>query len=209
MDDLLWLRQSGLEAEILKYAAAGGLILGVCGGYQMLGEQLFNPEKLEGDTEYLRGIGLLPVDTTFTADKSRTRVQGTVACEPFAGVRIDSYEIHMGRSEVHGDPFCVLDQPDSESDARTEGCTAPRTDGCHKGNVYGTYLHGLFDTGEMTEALIGVLAKAKGIDPGAFEGHSHEEYVQQHYDILADAARKALDIDKIYEIMEKYDINVD
>ena len=209
MDDLLWLRQSGLEAEILKYAAAGGLILGVCGGYQMLGEQLFNPDKLEGDTEYLRGIGLLPVDTTFTADKSRTRVQGTVACEPFAGVRIDSYEIHMGRSEVHGDPFCVLDQPGSESDALTGEGAAPRTDGCHKGNVYGTYLHGLFDTGEMTEALIGVLAKAKGIDPGAFEGYSHEEYVQQQYDILADAARKALDIDKIYEIMEKYDINVD
>ena len=91
----------------------------------------------------------------------------------------------------------------ASSDLTGEGA-APRTDGCHKGNVYGTYLHGLFDTGEMTEALIGVLAKAKGIDPGAFEGYSHEEYVQQQYDILADAARKALDVDKIYEIMERY-----
>lgn len=194
MDDLLWLRQSGLEAEILKYAAAGGLVLGVCGGYQMLGEQLFNPEKLEGSTEYLRGMGLLPVDTTFTADKSRTRVQGTVAAEPFAGVHIDSYEIHMGRSDVHGDPFCKLDNG--------------LTDGCHKENVYGTYLHGLFDTGEMTEALISHLARAKGLDPSTFEAYSHEEYVQQQYDILADAARKALDMDKIYAIMDRYDINM-
>lgn len=203
MDDLLWLRQSGLEAEILKYASSGGaggtggLVLGVCGGYQMLGQQLFNPEKLEGETEYLRGMGLLPVDTTFTADKSRTRVQGTVVCKPFQGVRVDSYEIHMGRSEVHGEPFCKLDGQGSDGESVL-------TDGCHKGNVYGTYLHGLFDTGEMTEALIGHLAKAKGLDPDSFEAYSHEEYVQKQYDILADAARKALDMDKIYAIMDEY-----
>ncbi|MDO4870207.1 MAG: cobyric acid synthase [Bacillota bacterium] len=191
MDDLLWLRQSGLEAEILKFAAAGGMILGVCGGYQMLGEQLFNPQLLEGRTEYLRGMGLLPVETTFTADKSRTRVQGTVQASPFTGVRIDSYEIHMGRSDVHGEAFCMLDNG--------------KTDGCRQGNVYGTYLHGLFDTGEMTEALIGVLARSKGLDPDSFEAYSHDEYVQQQYDILADAVRKALDMNKIYEIMEKYE----
>ena len=193
MDDLLWLRQSGLEAEILKYASSGGLILGVCGGYQMLGEQLFNPERIEGDTEYLRGLGLLPVDTTFTAEKSRTRVRGTVQAAPFEGVRIDSYEIHMGRSDVRGDPFCRLDNG--------------MTDGCHSGSVYGTYLHGLFDTGEMTEALIGHLAKAKALDPDSFEACSHKEYVRRQYDILADAARKALDMDRIYEIMDRYPLH--
>ena len=192
MDDLLWLRQCGLEAEILKYASKGGLVLGVCGGYQMLGEQLFNPQRLEGDTEYLRGLGLLPVDTTFTAEKSRTRVQGIVQAEPFKGLHLDAYEIHMGVSTVRGDSFCSLDNG--------------KMDGCHQGNVYGTYLHGLFDTGELTEALIRHLAERKGIDPGSIQTISHETYVQQQYDILADGVRKALDMEKIYEIMDRYEI---
>lgn len=192
MDDLLWLRQCGLEAEILKYASAGKPVLGVCGGYQMLGEQLFNPQRLEGDTEYLRGMGLLPVDTTFTAEKSRTRVEGTVQAEPFEGLRLDAYEIHMGVSEVHGDPFCLLDNG--------------KIDGCHQGNVYGTYLHGLFDTGELTEALIRHLAQLKGLDPGSIETVSRDVYVQQQYDILAEGVRRSLDMEKIYEIMDRYEI---
>ncbi len=192
MDDLLWLRQNGLEAEILKYASAGGLVLGVCGGYQMLGQQLFNPERLEGDTEYLRGMGMLPVDTTFTPQKSRTRVQGTVQAAPFEGIRLDSYEIHMGVSQVHGDPFCALDG----------GSFA----GCHAGNVYGTYLHGLFDTGSLAEALIRHLAERKGLDPGKIEVIPHETYVQQQYDKLAEGVRAALDMEKIYEIMDRYEI---
>ena len=191
MDDLKWLRQCGLEAAILKHAAAGGLVLGVCGGYQMLGENLYNPEKLEGETEYLHGLGLLPVDTTFTAQKSRTRVQGTVQSAPFEGIRLDSYEIHMGVSEVRGEAFCALDNG--------------KTDGCHQDNVYGTYLHGLFDTGELTEALIRHLAQRKGLDPGSIEVIPHETYVQQQYDILADGVRKALDMEKIYEIMDRYE----
>ena len=192
MDDLLWLRQSGLEASILKYAAAGNPVLGVCGGYQMLGEQLFNPDRLEGETEYLKGMGLLPVDTVFTADKSRTRVQGTVQAPPFAGARLDGYEIHMGVSTVHGDPFCSLSNG--------------KEDGCCKGNVFGTYLHGLFDTGELTEVLIKWLAESKGLDPGEMQIIPHETYVQQQYDKLAEGVRKALDVDKIYEIMDRYEI---
>ena len=191
MDDLLWLRQCGLEAEILKFASSGKPVLGVCGGYQMLGEELYNPEKLEGDTEHLHGMGLLPVETTFTADKSRTRVQGTVQSEPFQGVRLDAYEIHMGVSTVHGEPFCALDDG--------------KLDGCHQGNVYGTYLHGLFDTGELTESLIRWLASCKGLDPGSITTTTHEEYVQQQYDILADEVRKALDMDTLYEILNRYE----
>ena len=196
MDDLLWMRQNGLEASILKHAAAGKPVLGVCGGYQMLGEQLFNPDHYEGKTEYLKGMGLLPVDTVFTADKSRTRVQGTVQATQFAGVQLDGYEIHMGVSTVKGDPFCEL----------TDGTTDGKTDGCVRGNVFGTYLHGLFDTGELTETLIRWLAQRKGIDPGEMQIIPHEVYVQQQYDILAEGVRKVLDIDKIYEIMDRYEI---
>ena len=192
MDDLIWLRSSGMEALILKAASAGKPILGVCGGYQMLGEHLYNPEQLEGKTEYLRGMGLLPVETTFTPAKSRTRVTGTVQAAPFEGVRLDAYEIHMGVSEVRGEPFCALDNG--------------KVDGCHKDNVYGTYLHGLFDTGTLAEELIRQLAARKGMDPGKIQIIPHEVYVQQQYDILADGVRKALDMDRIYEIMDRYEI---
>ena len=73
--------------------------------------------------------------------------------------------------------------------------------------MFGTYLHGLFDTGELTEVLIRWLAQRKGIDPGEMEIIPHETYVQQQYDILADGVRKVLDMDKIYEIMDRYEIN--
>ena len=82
-----------------------------------------------------------------------------------------------------------------------------KDDGCCKGNVFGTYLHGLFDTGELTEALIRWLAQNKGLDPGEMEIIPHEIYVQQQYDILADGVRKVLDMDKIYEIMDRYEIS--
>ena len=108
----------------------------------------------------------------------------------------EGYEIHMGVSTVKGDPFCEL----------TDGTTDRKTDGCVRGNVFGTYLHGLFDTGELTETLIRWLAQRKGIDPGEMTIIPHETYVQQQYDILADGVRKVLDMDKIYEIMGRYEI---
>lgn len=158
----------------------------------MLGQHLFDPQKLEGSTEYLRGMGLLPVETTFTAEKTRTRVKGTVQAAPFQGIVLDGYEIHMGISQVKGEPFCTLDNG--------------HADGCHAGNVYGTYLHGLFDTGRLAEAMIRELARRKGLDPGKIEIMPHEEYVQQQYDILADGVRRALDMEKVYEIMDRYEI---
>ena len=94
MEDLLWLRQSGMEAVILKAAAADTPVLGVCGGYQMLGCTLRDPNGTEGGTpgRVLRGLGLLPIDTTFTEEKTRTRVQATVLPDSLAGAQLDGYE---------------------------------------------------------------------------------------------------------------------
>ena len=195
--DLLWLRQSGLESEILKFASGGGPVLGVCGGYQMLGMTLKDPDGNEGDVPSLKGMGLLPVDTLFTADKSRTRVSGRVIWSEedgedeigtlLDGLSIEGYEIHMGVTDVHGKAFCRLDNG--------------KTDGCHEGNVMGTYLHGLFDTGELAEGIITWLCRRKGIDPGDLHVIPHEVYVQQQYDILADNVRKSLNMDLIYDIV--------
>ena len=96
--------ESGLEAAILKLAAAGVPVLGICGGYQMLGRSLSDPDGVEGGKPgaVCRGLGLLPAETVFCAQKTRTRVQGTALAGPFAGAALDGYEIHMGATRVDG-----------------------------------------------------------------------------------------------------------
>ena len=190
LDDLVWLRENGLEAAILKLAAAGVPVMGICGGYQMLGRTLSDPEGTEGGVPgaVVRGLGLLPVDTVFCAQKTRTRVEARALAGPFAGARLEGYEIHMGRTQVDGEPFCRLE------DGRAEGCAA--------GHVYGTYLHGLFDTGESTARLADLLCKTKGIDPAGAAPLSHRAFQEREFDRLAEEVRAALDMDAIYRMME-------
>ena len=188
VDDLLWLRQSGLEAAILKLAERGTPILGVCGGYQMLGQQLDDPTGSEsGRVQSLRGLGLLPTRTVFSEQKRRTQVTATVTAEPFAGAKLTGYEIHTGRTVVEGTPFDTL------ADGQPEGCV--------NGSVFGTYLHGLFDTGELTEKLTVFLCKQKGIAPEAAALVPMEQYRQQQFDLLADGVRGALDMAAVYRAM--------
>ena len=187
--DLLWLRQNGLETAIQKLAASGTPVLGVCGGYQMLGEIIHDPEGVEhGTGGSLRGMSLLPVETTFLPEKSRTRVQAAVLAGELAGAKLDGYEIHMGRTEVKGEPFCILD--------------SGRHDGCAQGSVWGTYLHGLFDSGELVQKLAAVLCERKGLRVETARAVPHAAYQQTQLDLLADGVRQALDMEKIYRAME-------
>ena len=188
VDDLLWLRQCGLEAAISKLAQRGTPVLGVCGGYQMLGQTLADPEGTEsGRPQTLRGLGLLPTQTTFAAEKRRTQSQATVTAEPFAGAHLTGYEIHTGRTTVQGAPLCTL------ADGTPEGCV--------QGQVFGTYLHGLFDSGELTEQFAAYLCRRKGIDPAAAAPISMQEYRTQQLDLLADGVRHNLDLAAVYAAM--------
>ena len=188
MDDLRWLRESGLEPLVQKLAASGTPVLGVCGGYQMLGEELRDPAGEESGTPgTLRGLGLLPTVTTFNAEKHLTQTEAVTAAGPFAGARLTGYEIHAGRTEVRGEGFCTL------ADGTPEGCV--------QGNVFGTYLHGLFDTGELTEKLTAFLCSRKGLDPAGADLIPMEQYRQQQFDKLADSVRAALDMPAIYAAM--------
>ena len=187
VNDLLWLRQSGLEAAVQKLARRGTPVLGVCGGYQMLGETLDDSAGTEsGQPQTLRGLELLPTQTVFTAEKRRTQVSATAAA-PFAGAALTGYEIHTGRTAVQGAPFCTL------ADGTPEGCV--------QDNVFGTYLHGLFDSGELTEKLAELLCRRKGIAPETAAPITMQAYREQQFDLLADGVRRALDMPAVYAAM--------
>lgn len=194
LGDLRWLRESGMEAAILKYASAGGAVLGICGGYQMLGEEVSDPEGVEsGGT--LRGLGLLPCKTVFLGEKRRTQVNGVLTRGEgiFAGMAntsFEGYEIHMGITTGTGEPLARF----------TDQNGGTGTDGAAKGNVWGCYVHGLFDKGESAAALADCLLKAKGLEPGA-AAMDWADYAELQYDKLADGLRKALDMKQIYRIL--------
>ena len=190
MEDLRWLRESGLESEIKKCAAAGTPVLGVCGGYQMLGETLSDPEGVEGGGE-LAGLGLLPCCTVFAPNKTRTRVEAVAVAPPFEQLPLSCYEIHMGLTRrTGGVPFARF------SNGREEGAA--------EGKVFGTYLHGLFDTGALVEKLAAWLMAGKGLSPQNIRVESQEEYRERQYDDLAQVVREHLDMEAVYRIMEEY-----
>lgn len=186
MADLLWMRQNGLEAAVLKLAAKGTPILGICGGYQMLGEWLSDPEDVEDGGE-LRGMGLLPVRTVFARQKTRTQTSGAVQAEPFYGAKLRGYEIHNGKTTGAATPFCTLQNG--------------AADGCVSGTVFGTYLHGLFDSGELTEKLAAWLCQRKGIAYETAAALDYNSYRERQFDRLAAGVRANLDMDAVYGCM--------
>ena len=196
MDDLRWLRESGLETVILKHAAAGGAVVGICGGYQMLGRTVSDPEGVEGGGT-LPGLGLLPTETVFLGEKTRTRVEGvfTTGSGLFAalsGVPFAGYEIHMGVTTIDGP---TLVQIKSQTGAE-------KADGCCAGNVWGSYVHGIFDRASCAEAVVNCLRRARGLEEDA-TAVDWEVYQQQQYDQLAAGVRASLDMQAVYDILER------
>ena len=183
--DLRWLRQSGLEAAVQRAASAGVPVMGICGGYQMLGRSVADPEGAEAEpgTE-IAGMGLLEVDTVFSGEKVQRQTKGVFGSvegplRALSGLAYQGYEIHMGRAEG---ALPVLMQ---------------------NGNVYGTYLHGVFDAPGAADAVLKALCARRGVDfarLGAFDAGAYRE---RQYDILAQAVRESLDMDLVYRILEK------
>lgn len=208
MSDLKWLRESGLEPAILRAKERGCIIFGICGGYQMLGELLLDPYQVEEGGK-MRGMGLLPVETTFTKEKTRTRVTGvfetlTGALAELSGMELEGYEIHMGltKSTKDGGKKVARLAVQAQSEGAEEG-QHQKSDGCHLENVYGTYVHGIFDGEGIAQAFVKILAKKKGIVLETAETMDRWQYKEKQYDILADTMRRHLNMEKIYEILEQ------
>lgn len=161
IDDLLWLRQSGLAAAVMRRAAGGVPVLGICAGYQMLGESLEDPNGVEGPARSMPGLSLLPVVTRFHGPKRTRQVRGTIAVGSAlapSGMRFSGYEIHAGVSRRDdGSPFALI----------TDGRDVPEEDGAVSpdGLVVGTSVHGLFADSHASQAIVTSLAKRRGVAP--------------------------------------------
>ena len=194
IEDLCWLRQSGLEAAILKHAAEGKVVFGICGGYQMLGEQISDPSGVESGGE-IRGLGLLPMETIFEQEKTRTRISGTFLetggiLSALSGQPFQGYEIHMGTSTWKEGAAPLI-----QVDGKAAGT-------CH-GNIYGSYVHGIFDQSEAAGALVQAVGNTKGISTEDMKSVDFQAFKETQYDLLADGLRKSLDMEKIYQILNK------
>ncbi|WP_418845925.1 cobyric acid synthase [Pyramidobacter piscolens] len=192
--DMKWLRASGLEAAVKNLAASGAPVIGICGGYQMLGREIVDEEGVEGGGS-IAGMGLLPVVTRFRPEKRRTRttaraldVKGVFAA--LSGAELEGYEIHCGattRGEGAGPLIRIEDGA---------------LDGCQSGNVYGCYLHGFFDSESCRRAVLGALAQRKGVTLEArpFDWKAHKE---RQYDALAQTLREHLDMRLIRRVVDR------
>ena len=219
MDDLRWLRTSGMESVMKKAHESGSILFGICGGYQMLGSWLSDPEHVEAGGE-LAGLGYLPMQTVFTKEKTRTRVHGKVApiCGALAGLSgcgIEGYEIHMGETTAR-DRLQMVDagHSDDETSEAVENIhslteltdethVVKKTDGAASETVYGTYVHGFFDSEGVNGALACALAKRRGITLEQTAGQSLAAYREEQFELLAASLREHLDMEYIYQLIGK------
>lgn len=182
--DLIWMRQRGIESAIKK-VSEDKIVFGICGGYQMLGKEITDPNGIESEKQ-CRGMELIDATTEITESKTRVRVNGKfenvsgmLCC--LNGCTYSGYEIHMGKTEISGTVDYV-----------------PSGAGC--GNVYGTYLHGIFDEGEIAWKIADAIARTKGIELEK-SNENFRAFKERQYDILADNLRKNLDMDAVYGML--------
>lgn len=194
--DLQFLRQAGI-ADQLKRLAAGGdsgdgdspEIIGICGGFQMLGNAIRDPYGIESDEEQIAGLGLLDIDTVLAREKTLTQTTGRYL-DPVLPVR--GYEIHHGRTEIRSGQVII-----ETENSGIGGVASP------KKFVWGTYLHGIFDADEFRHYFLEQLRKRKGLPPLMWRP-SYD--LESAYDLLADEVRKSVDLDFIFKAAGVYSL---
>lgn len=216
ISDLQFLRDRGLDQAILHQVRERGTqLVGICGGYQMLGEQLLDPHAVEGSTREASGLGLLPLTTTFLQHKRTVRASGHLADhhplrlhlpDEEHALPLEAYEIHMGitryldeggascRSLFRIEGVSDISSSPEEHGWHEEGCGVPG------GQIWGTYLHGLFDNDLFRRAWLNGIRMTKGL-PAVSVSFNARERKQQEFDRVANIVREHLDMNRIYEII--------
>ena len=194
IEDLIDLRNRGMDAAIVRHTRKGGMVIGVCGGYQMLGRKLRDPDHVESRVPELAGLDLLDMEVTFAKEKHTAQASGVVEASGWlteaSGVTVDGYEIHAGYNHLGENAVPWL---------RIGG----KVDGVMnaQGNVLGSYLHGLFDDGQLFAAIAAHIRKEKGIVTENQAPVSFQEFREREFDRIADIVRASVDMDMLYKIV--------
>lgn len=197
IEDLNWMKQKGLADEIVRFARKGGMVFGICGGYQMLLEKLHDPYHSESRIPEMAGLGLLDGEVTFADEKTTVQSHGELRCDcgwlrELNGLELDGYEIHSGTNTFG---------PGAVPFSYVNGCDTPDGITNKEGNVIGTYLHGIFDTGVFWRAVVDHVRKAKGMEASDAEVITMDEFRDREYNRLADVVRASLDMEAVYKII--------
>jgi adenosylcobyric acid synthase len=198
--DLRYLRENGMAAQVVRLARLGIPVIGICGGYQMLGEKIEDPMGVESEDRVAEGLGLLPVTTVLAGEKSTHRVRAHAALAvPFMGLSptsaaITGYEIHMGSSTGGGKPPLLIVERDGEGVCIEDGAVHARLP------VFGCYLHGLFENRGIREGFVNHLRRMRGF-PRLPAEREWEEWREERLDRLARITRSSLDLDLIYALL--------
>lgn len=185
IDDLYELRRNGCAQAIQKAHRNGKQIIGICGGYQMLGMEVLDPLHVEGNMERLPGLGLMPLTTTMNGEKITRQVSFELIDMP--GKSLSGYEIHMGKTQL---------MPHTESAKLPKQLTT--IGGYRHKNCIGTYIHGIFDNADFIDYILRPFANKLSGKESLFDYHTYKE---QQYDMLAEHIRKHVDMDRIYKIL--------
>ncbi len=198
--DLAYLRQSGLAEEIIRQAGEGKPVIGICGGYQMLGKSIHDPEGVESTEKEIPGLGLLNVVTTFLPRKSTVQVKAKVVAdrgllEGTGDEELVGYEIHMGQTgtDESTGAFHVNETPDGEVDYFDGALNA-------QGTVLGSYMHGLFHNSGFRHKLLNSLRRRSGLPEVQ---HTTASEKDTEYDKLAELVRSSLNMALVYDILKK------
>ncbi|SFU83717.1 cobyric acid synthase [Xenorhabdus koppenhoeferi] len=206
LGDLAWLKIQGLDQAIISAHQQEIAIIGICGGYQMLGKQIV--DEVESGLTQMAGLGLLDTETQFAHQKQTAQVRGVVMpalsgilnlCseQPIAG-----YEIHMGITRLgeQATPFAKMHLYNGEEKIWFDGAVT------QNGSVMGSYLHGLFDQNSFTRPLLNQLRIRKGGVPLENAAFNYARHKEKQFNILAASMREHLDIERIYQLMHEYEL---
>ncbi|WP_434512905.1 cobyric acid synthase [Desulfitobacterium sp. AusDCA] len=193
--DLRFLWESGLAEKIYSVWKEDLPVIGICGGYQMLGKVVRDPLHTESDLEEIKGLGILPMETEFALEKHTVQSRGEVILDSLflskcQGEEVQGYEIHMGRSFAEGSPLFQI-----------KGREKVYGDGVQAGSAIGTYLHGLFDNDSLRSALLEWLWERRGEKRSAKRSPSQAAIREQAFNELAELVRKSIDLEKVRHIM--------
>ncbi|MDJ0798130.1 MAG: cobyric acid synthase CobQ [Calothrix sp. MO_167.B12] len=186
--DLLLLQKTGMAEAIQNYAAAGGTVLGICGGYQILGQMIADPEGVEGHAGRYQGLGLLPIKTVITGQKIARQRQVT-SNHPQIGLPVHGFEIHQGRSRIE---IPALGTDAQEYEPLFDDANLGLVDKCQ--SVWGTYLHGIFDNGPWRRAWLNRLRQQRGLKSLATGIANYREQREQMLDSIAREVEHHLDL---------------